>query len=88
MKSTWLTALGGGAGRVRFQVAKKHPAEGKELNDLVANVVKSVLTTNTCKEDKDSSDYGSEEKQEHFNFEKLKIGGERQTARTLWSNDA
>ena len=46
MKSTWLTARGGGAGRVRFQGDKKRPAEGKELSALVANAVKEVLTTN------------------------------------------
>ena len=40
MKSAWSTARGGGAGRVRSQVAKKRPAKGKELNALVANAVK------------------------------------------------
>ena len=30
IKSTWLTACGGGAGRVRFQANKKCPSEGKE----------------------------------------------------------
>ena len=40
MKLTWSNARGSGAGRVRFQGAKKRPVEGKELNDLVSNVVK------------------------------------------------
>ena len=43
MNSTWLTACGGGAGRVSFQGAKKRPAEGKKLNSLVAKSVKSFL---------------------------------------------
>ena len=42
-KLTWLNACGGGAGRVRFQGAKKRLSEGKELNDLVISAVKEVL---------------------------------------------
>ena len=71
MKSIWLTACGGGAGRVRFQGAKKRPAKGKELNDLVANAVKSVFTTSTRKQAKDLSELVSEDDQDHFNFEKV-----------------
>ena len=76
MKSTWSTARGGGAGRVRSQVAKKCPTKGKEPNDLVANAVKAFLKPNKQNRDKDSSDSGSEDEQEHYNFEILKIGGE------------
>ena len=43
IKSTCLTAHGGGAGRVTFHGAKNLPAEGKELNALVTNTVKKVL---------------------------------------------
>ena len=75
MKSTCLTAHSGGAGRVRFQGAKKPLAKGKKLNNHVANAVKAVITTNKHKKYKASSDSGSEDKQEHFNFETLKIGG-------------
>ena len=49
MRSTWLVSRSGGARRVMFQGAKKRPTEGKELNDLVANTVKAVLTTRTHK---------------------------------------
>ena len=49
MKLNWLTACGCGAGCVRFQGTKKLTAEGKELNALVANAVKSVLNKNTRK---------------------------------------
>ena len=76
MTFTWSTARSGSAGRVRFQGAKKRPAEVEELNSLVANAVKAVLTTNTCKKVKASSDSGSEDEQDHFNFENLKIGCE------------
>ena len=74
MKSTWLTNHGGGTGRVRFQGAKKRPDEGEELNTFVANAVKSVFTTNKRNKAKSSCESGSEDKQEHFNFETLKIG--------------
>ena len=60
MKSTWPNARGGGAGCVRFQGDKKRSAEGEELNDLVANAVKSVLNTNKRKNSKGSSDSDSE----------------------------
>ena len=76
MKSTWLTARSGGAVRVRFQGAKKRPAEGKELNDLVVNALKQVLNTKKGLKAKASSDSGSEDKQKNFNFETLKIGEE------------
>ena len=42
IKLTWLTDRGSGAGRVRFQGAKKRPAEDEDLNSLVANTVKAV----------------------------------------------
>ena len=76
MWSTRLTACGGGTGRVRFQGAKKRPAKGKELNYLFANAVKAVLVTNQRKKAKTLSDSGSEDDQEQFNFECLKIGEE------------
>ena len=76
MKSTWLTARSGGAGRVRFQGAKKRPDKGKELNALVYNVVKGVLKYNKFLKAKVSSDSGSEDKKEYFNFETLKLGEE------------
>ena len=41
--STWSTSRGGGAGRVRFQGAKKCPAKGQESNTLVARAVSEVL---------------------------------------------
>ena len=40
MKSTWLTARGGGAGHMGLQGAKKCPAEGGEQNSIVVNKVK------------------------------------------------
>ena len=40
MKLTWLTARGGVPGHVRFQGAKKRPAECEELNNIVTNLVK------------------------------------------------
>ena len=49
MKSTWLTARGDGAVRVRFQGTKKSLAKGEELNALVANAVKAVLNTKNVK---------------------------------------
>ena len=56
--------------------AKKRPSEGKELNYLVANAVKAVLTAKKHDKAKASSASGSEDDQEHFNFKTLKIGGE------------
>ena len=73
-KSTWSTTRGGGACHVRFQGNKKRLAEGEEMNVLVANAVKSVFTTNKLKKDKASSDPVSEDEQDKFNFETLKIG--------------
>ena len=61
MKLTFSTACGGGAGRVRFQGAKKRPDEGKELNSLVANALKAVITKNKCKKSKALSVSGSED---------------------------
>ena len=55
---------------------KKRPAKGEEPNDLVANAVKAFLKPNKQKRAKDSSDSGSEDEQEHYNFEIVKIGGE------------
>ena len=60
-KSTLSTTCGGGAGCVRFQSAKKRPYEGKEMNALVVNAVKLVLTTNTRENTKASSDSVSED---------------------------
>ena len=76
MKSTWLNACGGGAGRLRSQGVKKRPDEGEDLNALVANTAKSVLTTIKRKKAKALSESGLEDDQEHFNFETLKIGSE------------
>ena len=59
MKSTWLTARGGGAVSVRFQGAKKRPGEGEELHALVSNAVKEVLKSNKRLNAKYSSDSGS-----------------------------
>ena len=73
MKSTWSTACGGGTVHIRFQGAKKRPAEGEELNSLVANAVKAVLDNNKRLKDKASSDSVSEDEPEHFNFETLNI---------------
>ena len=87
MKLTFSTACGGGAGRVRFQGAKKRPAEGEELNALVANTEKEVLNTNKRKKAKASSDSGSEDEQENFNLETFKIGEEWPKACTLRIND-
>ena len=75
-KSTWSATHGGGTCCVRFQGAKKCPAKGEEINALLANPVKLVLTTNTRKKAMALIDSGSEDKQEHFNFETLNIGGE------------
>ena len=88
MNSTWLNACGGGAGRLRSQGVKKRPDEGEDLNALVANTAKAVLTTNKRKKAKALSESGLEDDQEHFNFETLKIGSEWQTARMPQSNDA
>ena len=44
MNLTWSDARGRGAGRVGFQGARKRPAEGEELNYLVDNAVKEILT--------------------------------------------
>ena len=63
MNSTWSTACNGGAGRVRFQGAKKRPAKGETLNSLVENVVKSVLKPNKRKRAKASSESRSEDEQ-------------------------
>ena len=43
MKSIWFTVHSVGSGRMQFNCAKKRLAEVKELNSLVANVVKEVL---------------------------------------------
>ena len=74
MNLDWSTACGGGAGRERFQGAKKRPSEGEELNALADNAVKEVLNTNKRKNSKESSEPGSEDKHEHFNFKTIKIG--------------
>ena len=76
MKSTWSTACVSSAGRVRFQGAKKRLFECKELNALVAKAVKEVINTRKHLKAKTSSYSGSEDDQEQFNFETLKIGEE------------
>ena len=82
MKSIWLTACGGGAGRVRFQGAKKRPVKGKELNDLVANAVKSVFTTSTRKQAKDLSDLAQKTIRITSTLERSRLGvNENQPAR-------
>ena len=88
MKLTWSTARGDGIGRVRFQGAKKRPDEGKYLNALVENAVKEVLKTKKLLKAKVSNESGSEDKQEHFNFETLNIGGKICKSHTLYSDDA
>ena len=88
MNSTWLTACGGGAVRVKFQGAKKRLDEGKDINALVANALKSVLKINKRKKSKASSESVSEHEQDHLNFRTLKIGEELPTARMPRSNDA
>ena len=40
IKSTWLTSPIGGSGHVRFQITKKLPDSGEDLNFLVTNAVK------------------------------------------------
>ena len=74
MKSNWLTACGGRAGRVRFQGANKCPAEGKDMNVHVYHSVKEFLKYNKYFKAKASNDSGSEDEQDHFNFETLNIG--------------
>ena len=73
MNSTCSTACGGGAGRVRFQGAKKFPDKGEDLNALVYNKLKEVLKTNKHLKAKASSDSVSEDEHENFNFETLNI---------------
>ena len=74
MKLNWSTACGGGAGCVRFHGAKKRPSEGKDLNALVVNALKAVLNRNKYLKAKASIDSSSEDEQENFNSENLKIG--------------
>ena len=81
--TTCSNARGDSAGRVRFQGAKKRLSKGKELNALVANLVKEVLATSKILKTMDSIESGSEEYQEHFNFETHKNGEGLQTSRTL-----
>ena len=76
VKLTWLTTCGGGAGFVRFQGTNKSPAEGEDLNSLVVNAVEEILKSNKLLKAKDKHDSISEEEQENFNFEYLKIGEE------------
>ena len=76
MKSTWSTARCSGTGRVKFQGAKERPAKGNDLNALVVNTVKLVLKLNKRKRASSPCESGSEDEQEHYNFETLNIGGE------------
>ena len=43
MKSTWLTARGGGIGHIGSRGANNHPAKGEEMNAPVTISVKEVL---------------------------------------------
>ena len=74
MKLTWLTARGGGAGRLRFQVAKKRPVKGEDINSLVSKALKEDIKPNKRLKAKASNDSGLENKEKNFNFETLKIG--------------
>ena len=72
----------------RRRPCKKHPDEGKDMNIIVATAVKEVLKTNKNLKTKASSESSSEDEQEHFKFETLKIGEEWQTSCTLRINKA
>ena len=77
MKSTWLTVCGCGAGRVRFQGAKKRPHKGQEPNTLVVNAVKEVL-----------NDSWSEVDPDNLNLENLGIRKEWDNASRKRQNEA
>ena len=87
-KSTWSSACDGGSGRIRLQGAKKRQAECEDLNYLVTNAVKEILKANKHLNAKAANDSISEEEQENFNFEDLKIGEEWYNGRKKQSNDA
>ena len=74
MRLTWSTARSYGAGRVRFQGAKKLLAKSEDPNALVSNAVKEFPKSNKILKAKASNEYGSEDNQEHFNFETINIG--------------
>ena len=76
IKSTWSAACGNGSGCIRFQGTNKRPDEGEELNALVTSAVKEILKSNKRVKSKAENDSGSEEEQEKFNSEDLKIGEE------------
>ena len=57
-KYTFLTACGGGAGRERFQGAKKRLAKGEYLNAFVANAINVFLKNNKIFKAKASSESG------------------------------
>ena len=58
------------------------------MNIIVATAVKEVLKTNKNLKTKASSESSSEDEQEHFKFETLKIGEELFKARTPRSDAA
>ena len=68
MRLTWSTARSYGAGRVRFQGAKKLLAKSEDLNALVSNAVKEVIKTDKHLNAKSKNESDSEDKQKHFNF--------------------
>ena len=76
MNLTWLAPRGGGSGCKRFQGTKKRPDIGKYLNSIVTSTVKEPPKQNKCLKAKAENEFGSEEEQENFNFEHLKIGEE------------
>ena len=59
MKSSWLAAHGGRAGRVKSQGTNKRPAKDEELNDLVTRSVKEILKPNKSVKSKAENDFGS-----------------------------
>ena len=73
-KLTWSTASGSRAGHVRLQSVKKCLAKGEDLNALVTNEVKEVMKKNKFLNAKAANYFGSEDEQENFKFEDLKIG--------------
>ena len=75
-KSTWLAICGGGAGRVRFQVAEKRLAEVQYLNALVTSAVQEFLKQNKHARSTATQDSGLEKEPDKFNLKNLSIGEE------------
>ena len=59
MKLTLSTTHGGGAVCVWFQVSKKHPAAGRDLNSLMVNVLSDVLKLKQRSKYAATNDFGS-----------------------------